>query len=536
MSAGRRSFAGSLVFCSSNGDALRLLARNAAKYCASHKELAALQLWPPDGDRWCECERCRALGDPTDRQARTVAAVAEAVSKARPEIKVEFLAYSKYTSPPGDMIFPANTILDFAPIGRSFQYDIFEPGAVNERYANALKNWVKEYRGDMSIYTYYAKYAWNSLPNNIPHRIAREVKWYASLGIQGMSIYSEPASWLALEQNQYLVSKLPWRNDFDVDGYLDEWRRHRFGAAAEPMREYFRLMEEIVPGACSIPGTAVASLRVLRPFLAKAERCATLLALAKEQAGSDPCARFFIEKTQRCLDYVRADLALRQGRLARLPREEMNKRLAALKRILEANADTGVFCDYSTFERYRSRYAGDKRISRDDPNWRLLYGKWALADGRVKGRDGGLAVLLWKKVDSAGRRFAVEVKYEILAESGNRNALIIFGHDQEVDDWYCAGVAAAQGNIIIGRCNRGESRLHVLKSANFDKAKSGSGIMRLLVDFDAGRVGVSLKVADKWASVLDADLPELRFVQPRIGLGAKGSSCAFSDFTVTPMP
>ena len=50
--------------------------------------------------------------------------------------------------------------------------------SANSKYAAALQAWTKSFSGDISIYSYYRKYAWHSLPTLIPHYMQNDLRYY----------------------------------------------------------------------------------------------------------------------------------------------------------------------------------------------------------------------------------------------------------------------------------------------------------------------------------------------------------------------
>lgn len=80
----------SLQICYSNLDAVQRYADSFAEFAKTHHDFKFLGLWPLDGGGYCKCEHCQ---DPlTIMKANQV--VAEAVGKVRPDLTVEFLAYT----------------------------------------------------------------------------------------------------------------------------------------------------------------------------------------------------------------------------------------------------------------------------------------------------------------------------------------------------------------------------------------------------------------------------------------------------------
>ncbi|TMQ72846.1 MAG: DUF4838 domain-containing protein, partial [Candidatus Eisenbacteria bacterium] len=72
-------------FCTSNPEARRTLAANLTQSLidGSLRHVDRLELWMLDTGRWCECDRCRAQGSPTDRLLDVVSDVAAALERAR---------------------------------------------------------------------------------------------------------------------------------------------------------------------------------------------------------------------------------------------------------------------------------------------------------------------------------------------------------------------------------------------------------------------------------------------------------------------
>ncbi|MBP6964506.1 MAG: DUF4838 domain-containing protein, partial [Armatimonadetes bacterium] len=88
------------VICTSNPDAVAYLTANLAKYLSERPEIRVFDFWPPDGASWCECEKCRALGEPPDRQSGLISRVKAEVAKVRPDLRLETIAYHKTIAPP----------------------------------------------------------------------------------------------------------------------------------------------------------------------------------------------------------------------------------------------------------------------------------------------------------------------------------------------------------------------------------------------------------------------------------------------------
>src|SRR5262249_55120136 len=139
--------------------------------------------WPPDGAVWCTCENCRKLGSPSQRHAILVAQISQALQNELPDVRIECIAYASYLEPPETVTFDRSVLVDFCPIAQCFEYQINDPASqVNAKYVHALEGWRARFKGEVSIYSYYRKYAWNSLPIIIPHYMQKDLQFYRGLG------------------------------------------------------------------------------------------------------------------------------------------------------------------------------------------------------------------------------------------------------------------------------------------------------------------------------------------------------------------
>lgn len=242
---GKRSSEDRTVFCTSNKDAVEQFLNNIVIYLDKHPEIDIFDLWPPDAERWCECNSCKKIGTTTLRHARLVNKVIERLKKESIEVQVQFLAYSRYTVPPDSKI-DKNSQLDFCPIRRDFHKPIFDRSSeINSFYLKSLRKWVENYSGDISYYSYYKKYRWRSLPILIPLLIVSELSYLKEEGINGHSIYCEPGDWITYETNLWISSRVAWDINISAHKLIKEYCNNRFGPAARPIQDLLTTLNQI---------------------------------------------------------------------------------------------------------------------------------------------------------------------------------------------------------------------------------------------------------------------------------------------------
>ena len=334
---GTRSEAHGRVFCSSNPDAVSYLTGNVVAYLKSHPEIDIFDFWPPDGSKWCECEACAKLGTPADRQSRLVAQVITEARKQGIKARFECIAYAVYTQPPVNPPMDKSVLIDFCPIGQCFEVQIYDPSSEkNATYADAIRAWKKSFTGDLSIYSYYRKYAWESRPIIIPHYMQADIKWYAGIGAAGISSYSEPGDWLTYELNHYTMARLAWNPDADVDAIISEFCVSRFGKLASSVGKLYTALEDTTRHGCLIPGTSLKKPAELEGYIKRLS--AAKDALASEAAG-DASVAALLDST----DYALKDLALRKQISEGGSTADRSKMVEELVAFLDAHSGQGVF-------------------------------------------------------------------------------------------------------------------------------------------------------------------------------------------------
>ena len=332
------------VFCSSNPEAFQYLLKNVLSYLERHPEIDIFDFWPPDGARWCQCQECLALGEPSDRHALLVSKVSEAVRKIHPDVQFECIAYSSYLEPPKSGQVGKEVLVDFCPIRQCFEYQIDDPLSVkNAMYVKNLKAWLGSFDGDLSIYSYYRKYAWHSLPILLPHYMQHDLRFYGSLGVRGISCYSEPADWGTYELNHYVLGALAWDIEVNVDELLKEFVELRFSGAESLVLDAYRLLEKYAPTASSIPGseknkTAQDYDGYLHTFQDLRDRISHAQREASQEENSQPLARLASS-----VEYLLRDIELMRERVANGDDSQRAEKARRLMDFITERANDGVF-------------------------------------------------------------------------------------------------------------------------------------------------------------------------------------------------
>ena len=243
--------------CLSNRDVLRRAIDAADTYFRQKRGtrvMPAYSLSPSDlKEGWCECDECKAWDDPdkavglATRVLRFNNLVAEALADEFPDRRFPY--YAEYSNMPGPPVRDDGTVVLKAhravlPVYVNIYclvHDIADPSCpLNAEHRRRIAKWRQAADG-LYIYEWYMWTSINPLPVN--DVIGPRIRYYRDQGVKGY--YAEvlghsPDNTLSM----YLAAKMLWDADQDPDALRDEFFRLYFQEAAEPMRRYYRILNE----------------------------------------------------------------------------------------------------------------------------------------------------------------------------------------------------------------------------------------------------------------------------------------------------
>lgn len=247
--------------CLTNPEVLELMIKRVKEYLGQHPETRILSVSQNDWYNPCQCANCRAVDEYEESYSgsliRFVNQVAEAIESEYPEAAIDTLAY-QYTRKPPKYVRPRHNVIvrlcsieccfahpletcqelasfkSRAESGVSFAQDLIEWGKVCDRvyiwdYVTNFSNYVMPFPNI------------RVLQPNIQFFIRNQVK-----GIFEQGSYEKGGGGEFAELRAYVLSKLLWNPDSDVDTAIDEFLNGYYGMAATPLRQYIDMLHDKV--------------------------------------------------------------------------------------------------------------------------------------------------------------------------------------------------------------------------------------------------------------------------------------------------
>ncbi len=233
--------------CTSNADVIRICAAAISKQMDDRPDCKIFEVCQDDGRGWCECEKCKALDVEedvmTDRLLKFVNAVASRVYEKHPDKYVHTFAYHIAQDPPKTKgLKPAKNLIieitHYSPCCHSHPVVTCEK---NAKFKWQIETWAKLCH-TLYVYDYRVDYTNYLMPYANCYAIAKDIPYYKRLG--GRGLFYQGGSTFNHGLCHYLIAKLAWNSEADVDALIDRFFQRYFGKAGPPMKAYFRMLHD----------------------------------------------------------------------------------------------------------------------------------------------------------------------------------------------------------------------------------------------------------------------------------------------------
>ena len=236
---GKRELRADAKFCVANPGLRELVVNHAIAHFRAHPEADSISMDPSDGGGWCECGECARIGSPSDRVVTLANEVAAACEQAGLRSKyVGIYAYNHHARPPGIHVHPhvipsATT----AFIGGGLSFD------------EVVAGWQKQ-GATLGCYDYLSvvDWDWNLPRGGAGARVPRLAAFLPKLHAQGVRFYDAESGdcWGPCGLGYYLTARMLWdtNESAQVPALIEDFVDRCFGSAREPMREFYRLINE----------------------------------------------------------------------------------------------------------------------------------------------------------------------------------------------------------------------------------------------------------------------------------------------------
>jgi len=306
--------------CKSNKELIEATAQEKIKELKRNPGQKSISLMTQDGGSkagFCMCPACKALDPPegrptniwtydhksgrtrrfdyvslTDRMLYFYNAIAEKVAKVYPDVLFTGQAYSIYRAPPIRHKLHPNIVIRF--VHRTDYY------ANDQVRRDGMADWDAWAQAAGMIYWRPNLLLWGrheGTPGIFVHKLAEDFRHIAHNKCVGTDFDSCMHHWATQGLNYYVLAKLHWKADLNVDDVIDDYCRSGFGAASEQIKRYLMRIERLTDQTAAKKTEVDKRTRdVTEPYTPKViEELERMLEAANQLAGNDSEVRRRIE-------------------------------------------------------------------------------------------------------------------------------------------------------------------------------------------------------------------------------------------------
>ncbi len=241
---------GRYKLCLSNPELIRAFADRVIEYFDNNPTSTCYSLSPSDSAGWCQCPNCQALyeEDPNGNLSVTPAVlhfyngVAKIVTQKYPDRVLAGYVYAQYVYPPREPIeLEPNVFLVWAP-SMDYGYTLFRP-ELQQTWEELVAQWT-QVTGNIAYYDLPTSMA-NDAGAPCPPGLEILKFIYPRLkaaGLKGVYVYGQEA-WGTGAPTNYLLARLAWDPDADVDALFAEFMDRCYAEGADEIEQMYRLLD-----------------------------------------------------------------------------------------------------------------------------------------------------------------------------------------------------------------------------------------------------------------------------------------------------
>jgi len=236
--------------CLSNPDVLHIATEKIKDIMRREPDYLIYSMEQNDNQYYCQCENCQALADKYGGQSGVILwfvnQVADAVKDEFPDKFIGTFAYQYTRHAPKGIVPRENVVIRLCSIECCMLHD-YDDCEQNKTFAQDLKDW-SAIAPHLYIWDYVTDFLLYCLPQPNWKTLQTHLQDYVNsnaIGILEEGDYQTPSCEFR-EMRAWIMSKLLWDCDADMDELIMDFTEGYYGAAAPFIREYLEMEDSIL--------------------------------------------------------------------------------------------------------------------------------------------------------------------------------------------------------------------------------------------------------------------------------------------------
>ena len=235
-------------FCTRNEEAVSYYINNMAKFLQDNPEIEYFAPWPNDTGGWCQCPLCKETPS-ADRFMELGHRIYRDLKEAVPKVRVTHFAYSSHVAPPEKARPLPGMTVTLCTWGRDLSIPLSDERTSN-KFRETFASWQEIARNanvDMIFHGKYARHlglGFHPLPLKV---LQTDCQWFRQQGLSGFELPCAYMGQRTKSLNLYVLAKLMWNADADVDALLSDYFRRCYAESSAFMRKAYEQVELAQP-------------------------------------------------------------------------------------------------------------------------------------------------------------------------------------------------------------------------------------------------------------------------------------------------
>jgi len=235
-------------FCTRNEQAVSYYIKNIVKFLKDNPEIEYFAPWPNDTGGWCQCPLCKETPS-ADRFMELGHRIYNELKKAVPKVRVTHFAYGSHVAPPEKARPLPGMTVTLCTWGRDLSIALADERTSN-KFRKTFASW-REMAGEANVdMVFHGKYArhlglgFHPLPLKV---LQADCRWFRQQGLSGFELPCAYMGQRTKSLNLYVLAKLMWDADADVDAILSDYFRQCYADSSASMRKAYEQVELAQP-------------------------------------------------------------------------------------------------------------------------------------------------------------------------------------------------------------------------------------------------------------------------------------------------
>lgn len=229
--------------CMTNDTVVDIVIKNMQKVISQNPNAQFYSVSQNDDVVYCECQKCNSINNKYGGPQGSLYYFLNKIAKHFPKTKIVTLAYLHTFKPPKRLKLQSNIYTLICPIELNRGIAI-ENDNTSKPFRKTLQDWSKT-SSHLYLWDYTVQFSNYLSPFPNIHTFSDNYKFFKNNNIKGLFVqgYADiPGDFTELRQ--YLLAKLLWNCDVDINAVTDDFLRGFYGNAAPYIKKYLNLLAE----------------------------------------------------------------------------------------------------------------------------------------------------------------------------------------------------------------------------------------------------------------------------------------------------